>query len=88
MTPENFCYWLQGYIEIGAADKNKGSESLSIEQVACIKQHLGYVFTKPIIVKEQAPPTSSPAAGGAGQTSTPLSDFIRTGTRFEPMQYC
>lgn len=87
MTPENFCYWLQGYIEIGAADKNRGSESLSMEQVACIKQHLGYVFAKPIVVKEQAPPTSSPA-GGSGQVSTPLSDLLKRNDPFQPMIYC
>lgn len=45
MTPENFCYWLQGLFEIEGADKNKTvNQSLSYEQVACIKQHLEYVF--------------------------------------------
>lgn len=42
MTPENFCYWLQGMLEIS------GAESLSKEQLAIIKEHLGYVFDKPV----------------------------------------
>jgi hypothetical protein len=44
MTSRDFCYWLQGYMEIGQADKNKGAESLSYQQVECIKKHLSMVF--------------------------------------------
>ncbi len=41
MTPENFCYWLQGKLEI---DGN--IESLTKEQVEIINDHLKLVFTK------------------------------------------
>ena len=44
MTSRDFCYWLQGYLEIGQADKNKGAESLSYQQVECIQKHLALVF--------------------------------------------
>lgn len=44
MTSRDFCYWLQGYIEIGGADKNKGAETLSYQQVECIQKHLAMVF--------------------------------------------
>lgn len=40
MTPENFCYWLQGYFEI--AD----TADLSKKQTRMIREHLGLIFTK------------------------------------------
>ena len=40
MTPENFCYWLQGYFEISR------NETLSKENVSQIKEHLELVFKK------------------------------------------
>lgn len=38
MTPENFCYWLQGLIEIG------NPESLDKQQLEMIERHLKLVF--------------------------------------------
>lgn len=40
MTPENFCYWLRGYLEIS------GSTSITDEQLKEISNHLDLVFTK------------------------------------------
>jgi hypothetical protein len=40
MTPENFCYWLQGYMELTPDAK------LTDEQVKVIKEHLQLVFNK------------------------------------------
>ena len=40
MSPENFCFWLQGYFEIG------GGDTLSPNQVQVVKDHLGLVFKK------------------------------------------
>ena len=40
MTPENFCYWLQGYFEIS------GKNELTEDQIAVIQIHLGYVFNR------------------------------------------
>lgn len=40
MTPENFCYWLQGKLEL---DKDN---ILTIEQVLIIREHLKLVFKK------------------------------------------
>lgn len=48
MTSRDFCFWLQGYLEIGQADKNKGAESLSYQQVECIQKHLALVFVHEI----------------------------------------
>lgn len=45
MDATNFTYWLQGYFEILAAAKVE-DESLSGEQVACIKEHLAMVLSK------------------------------------------
>jgi hypothetical protein len=40
ITPESFCYWLQGYFELS------GSTVLSEQQVKAIKEHLNLVFNK------------------------------------------
>lgn len=40
MTPENFCYWLQGSLEL-----TEGQE-LTAKQVTVIKDHLNLVFDK------------------------------------------
>lgn len=40
MTPEQFCYWLQGALELGTAD------SLDAGQVDMIREHLALVFDK------------------------------------------
>jgi hypothetical protein len=40
MTPENFCYWLQGLLEIG------DPSMLDAKQVLIIKDHLNLVFKK------------------------------------------
>ncbi len=39
MTPEQFCYWLQGVFEVG------NIAELNVEQVKIVKQHLGLVLT-------------------------------------------
>lgn len=39
MTPENFCYWLQGYSELCG-------EAPTIEQWELINEHLKLVFSK------------------------------------------
>ena len=40
MTPENFVYWLQGYLELTA------NPCLNIQQVAIIQEHIALVLTK------------------------------------------
>lgn len=40
MTPENFCYWLQGLFEVGKP------KVLTEEQVEEIRNHLALVFHK------------------------------------------
>jgi hypothetical protein len=42
MTPENFCYWLQGYFELAK------TSSFNEEQTLLIKQHLDMVFAHAI----------------------------------------
>lgn len=41
MTPEQFCYWLQGYFEM-----TEGNANLSQNQIEMIKSHLALVFHK------------------------------------------
>jgi hypothetical protein len=46
MTPENFCYWLQGLLEIG------NPSELNMTQVEIIKEHLNLVFKKETTAKQ------------------------------------
>lgn len=41
MTPENFCYWLRGYIELTGGDA-----TMTPNQVKIVKDHLDLVMTK------------------------------------------
>lgn len=49
MTPLNFCYWLQGYIEIAG-------EPPSPAQFEVIKEHLALVFKKETVLQLQTYP--------------------------------
>jgi hypothetical protein len=53
MSPSEFCYWLQGFFELG------GSTVLSREQVEMIKAHLGYVFEHKAVSSNTPETTSS-----------------------------
>lgn len=55
MTPEQFCYWLQGFGELSA-------DAPSPEQWQSIKEHLGEVFKKVTPVA----PGQAIARGAAG----------------------
>lgn len=44
MTPEQFVYWLQGYMEL--TDEVVENHSLTFEQVLVIKDHLNKVFNR------------------------------------------
>lgn len=47
MTPENFCYWLKGYLEL----TKKEDKKIVQWQMDEIEKHLNYVFT-PVIKAE------------------------------------
>jgi hypothetical protein len=53
MTPENFCYWLRGFIELSGDDAE-----LSPEQVKMINEHLDLVLKK-VTNPLQTAPTST-----------------------------
>jgi len=46
MTPENFCYWLQGIFEMQNAGLSEADKryTLTDHQVKMVAQHLEYVF--------------------------------------------
>lgn len=50
MTPEQFCYWLQGYFELSPANIELG-----VEQTTIIKEHLALVFDKITPTREVVP---------------------------------
>lgn len=64
MTPDNFCYWLQGFFEIS----NNGTNNLSQTQIEIIKDHLDLVMNK---LKEEKP------QGTITITGIPTFDFDR-----------
>ena len=43
MTPENFCYWLQGKLELDGE-----TQPMTVEQVEIMKNHLKMVFVHAI----------------------------------------
>jgi hypothetical protein len=44
MTPENFVYWIQGYIELTKAYEN--DLGMTEKQVKCIEDHVNLVLKK------------------------------------------
>ena len=46
MTSRDFCFWLQGYLEMRQIGKDYGP--IPPEQVDCIAKHLALVFTHEI----------------------------------------
>lgn len=42
MTPEQFCYWLQGYFELSSEERPQ----LYAEQTRIVRDHLALVFEK------------------------------------------
>lgn len=50
MKPENFCYWLNGYVDLV-------SDVPSQAQWECIKNHLSLVFDKKVDSVESIPKT-------------------------------
>jgi hypothetical protein len=42
MTSRDFCFWLQGYLEI--TDSKGSARVLTAAQLSCVQQHLALVF--------------------------------------------
>jgi hypothetical protein len=60
MTPDRFCDWLQGYVELSGARPTD-------EQWASIKDHLALVYTK--VTPERVKPTRAPRPTVLPETS-------------------
>jgi len=61
MTPENFCYWLQGLFEV------QNPRALTEAQTAVVKEHLQTVFnkrTKKTVERTESLPAQSPPTRG------------------------
>ena len=72
MKPRDFCYWLQGHLEIDAPN---GVSELSREQVQVIQDHLDLVFKKVTPDRKKvAEPISREDV--AEQFKTPKWDFL------------
>lgn len=66
MTPENFCYWLQGLLELSPDLK-----TMTEAQVKMVRDHLGYVFAhaNPQPAVTHAPPFDLRKALADAQTA-------------------
>ena len=65
MNPENFCYWLQGWLEL------QNPQAITALQVKEIQNHLDLVFTKvtPKLFPIAPEPTYCDCATGPGNLS-------------------
>ena len=66
MTSRDFCYWLQGYFEIGGVT----DDTLSPEQVNAIRKHLALVFVHEID-PSAGPPAKQDALNAIHGTAAP-----------------
>jgi hypothetical protein len=61
---EKFCYWLQGFFEMTKA------ETMTLEQVKMVKEHLHLVFTHKIVIPASAPmPSQFQQVSGSGSNT-------------------
>lgn len=67
MTSRDFCYWLQGYFELGDQEE-MDAKGISAKQTAVIRNHLAMVFHHEI----------DPSFGGLAKREE-LSDVHETG---------
>jgi len=83
MTPENFCYWLQGFFEIS------GSNEITSGQAMMIKRHLDLVFHKSPITHPQTIEYYHPPQEGTGSPTFPFDQIkVTCDTESEPMRFC
>lgn len=68
MTSRDFCYWLQGFIEM------TGSETLSPHQTGLLKRHLDLVFVHDIDAPD---PTGDLQAAHDGVRPKPLAGGVK-----------
>ena len=73
MTPEQFCYWLQGRLELNG-------DPLTPEETQCVREHLKTVFTKvtPPSPSEVFKPVAPTYPSSIGPSDYP----------FEPKTFC
>lgn len=74
MTAENFCYWLQGLLELQDADKRERPAGLSEDQRRVIQNHLNLVFIRDIDAPD---PTGELQAAHDGKPNKPPRPFNR-----------
>lgn len=75
MDPINFCYWLQGALELGHAQNTAGG--LNAQQLQVIKDHLELVFEK------VTPPSPADVITGMGVTPSTLDDLLKKTTGYD-----
>lgn len=69
MTARDFCYWLQGFIEITGV--KSGTPALTHEQMATVQKHLSLVFVHDIDPKAGGPSVQDALNHIHGGSGTP-----------------
>jgi hypothetical protein len=79
MTPQEFTYWLQGYMEV--ADP----ETIGEKETAMIKEHLALVFNKVTTTIKEDVPFCSPKEGtGTPFVPPPFEPYIPPAPNIQP----
>lgn len=91
MTPQEFCYWLQGYFELSRAIPNDGK--LYESQIKMIHEHLQLVFKKitdkntaQIVIQGKPKDDFLERARASGMVSDQA--LLRAATTDRPLSYC
>lgn len=94
MTPENFCYWLQGYVELTlAASHGNDPVHLTNEQVRTIQSHLQLVFEKVtnplrLVEKTLSGAVVEPPVGWPTVVNTPFGASLLPPSGGYPLSHC
>ena len=82
MTSRDFCYWLQGYFEIGdkvpQPPEPHGGYGLNGDQLECIKRHLAMVFVHEIDPSFGGPEKQAKLDAAHAPTGNPLIDHPKS----------
>jgi hypothetical protein len=78
MTPDQFCYWLQGLLEL-----QPDLKTLNAAQVQTIREHLGYVFESGHLTPAAPRRLPMPAIPELGQPDDEVAEILERERRRE-----
>lgn len=82
MTPEQFCYWLQGFIELAGNDL----EQINAARIQVIRDHLDLVFNK--VTPDRRQTLNEEIDKAKGKKKRTLEETIKEIERTQDDVYC